>query len=241
LNENPGEAVIHEEFGSGETLAYFEANFPALFADNLEVAPGFRDEAAYDFTLLSTSPMVDAGAFLAYAASDGSGVTVPVDDAGYFHDGFGIAGAGGDLVQLEGQTVTATVIEVNYETNRLTLDRPLTWKAGQGVSLAYAGLAPDIGANELVSELELHGAPGDQAIYLSWSVNVTLPATTTWTIEYGGPPVAGLPEPARSYTLTGLTNYTWYTVTLSTDPPLLVDSVRVMPTDRQLFLPLVIQ
>jgi hypothetical protein len=99
----------------------------------------------------------------------------------------------------------------------------------------------DMGPYEAIPELELRGIPGDAAVYLSWTVNVSLPLTTTWTIEYGGPPVAGLPEPARSYTLTGLTNYTWYTVTLSTDPPLLVDSVRVMPTDRQLYLPWVVR
>ena len=88
--------------------------------------------------------------------------------------------------------------------------------------------------------------PGDQAIYLSWTVNVTLPATTTWTIAYDGPagvppsPIIGLAEPTRSYTLTGLTNYTWYTVTLTTDPPMLTDTVSVMPTNVLLYMPLVV-
>ena len=49
------------------------------------------------------------------------------------------------------------------------------------------------------------------------------------------------PRKTRAYALTGLENYTWYTVTLSTDPPLLTDMVTVMPTDRLVFLPIVVQ
>jgi len=56
-------------------------NYPALFADNREDPPGFKDEPGYNFTLLNTSPMVDAGTFLAHAPSDGNGVTIQVDDA----------------------------------------------------------------------------------------------------------------------------------------------------------------
>ena len=245
LNEHPGEAVVHEEFGSGETLAYFQVNYPALFADNREFVPGFRDEPGYNFTLLKTSPMVDAGTFLAHAANDGSGVTVQVDDARYFIDGFGIAGVNGDLIQLEGQTETATVIDTNYETHTLTLDRPLTWKAGQGISLAYEGMAPDIGAYEAAPDLELRGSSKDQAIALTWSVTAALPITATWQIDYDGPsgnqtpPITGIPADTRAYTLTGLTNYLWYTVTLTTDPPLLTATVTVMPTDHLMYLPLV--
>ena len=103
----------------------------------------------------------------------------------------------------------------------------------------------DMGPYEAIPELELAGVPGDAVIHLSWTVNVTLPLTSTWTIDYEGtpgdqpPPITGIPGETRLYALTGLENYTWYTVTLSTDPPLLMDSVRVMPTDRLLFMPLV--
>jgi parallel beta-helix repeat protein len=243
LNEGPGEAVIHEEFGSGETLAYFEAHYPALYTGNLQAAPGFRNEAGYDFTLHNASPMVDAGAFLAHTTGAGSGVALPVDDVGYFHDGFGIAG--GDLIQLEGQAETVRVLAVNFEAQTLTLDRPLIWQVGQGVSLAYAGLAPDLGAYELTPQLELHAGAGNQTIALSWSVNLTLPLTTTWTIDYAGPPgdqappITSLPADTRAYSLTGLANYTWYTITLNTDPSLLTATVSALPTDRLLHLPFV--
>jgi len=93
--------------------------------------------------------------------------------------------------------------------------------------------------------LSLTGVPASETIYLTWTLDTTLPATTTWTLRYDGPagdqpsPVAGLPEPARAYTLTGLTNYTWYTVTLNAmldETPFLTDTVRVMPVGPALQL-----
>jgi hypothetical protein len=92
----------------------------------------------------------------------------------------------------------------------------------------------------------LNGIPGDEAIYLTWEANTSLPASTTWRISYAGPPgdqpspISGLPETTRSYTLTGLTNYVTYTVTLQVmqdGAPILGDTVRVMPTDKFVFLP----
>jgi hypothetical protein len=47
----------------------------------------------------------------------------------------------------------------------------------------------------------------------------------------------------RDYPLTGLSNYAWYTITLSaagTDP-LLSATVRVMPTDILVYLPLILR
>lgn len=48
----------------------------------------------------------------------------------------------------------------------------------------------------------------------------------------------------RAYTLTGLTNYTWHTVTLNAmldSIPFLTDTVRMMPTDWLVYLPLVLK
>lgn len=108
----------------------------------------------------------------------------------------------------------------------------------------------DIGAYEFTPALALKGRPGSETIYLSWDVNITLPVSSTWTIHYDGPPgdelspITGLPEPTRAYTLTGLTNYEWYTITLNAmleGAPILTDTVRVMPTDILLYLPSVSQ
>ncbi len=127
---------------------------------------------------------------------------------------------------------------------------------GVGIQVDYAG-APrpqgdgwDIGAYEFIPLLDLHGRPGNRTIYLDWDVNTTLPPTSTWTIAYDGPtgdqpsPITGILSPTRAYTLTGLTNYVWYTVTLNAmlgSTPFLTDTVRVMPTDIFVYLPLVLR
>ena len=95
----------------------------------------------------------------------------------------------------------------------------------------------------LVNALTLTGRPADRAISLKWEVNATLPLTTTWTINYVGlpgdqpSPITGIPADTRLFTLTGLTNYTWYTITLATDPPWLSNTVTTMPTDHFIYLP----
>ncbi|KYK26813.1 hypothetical protein AYK26_04470 [Euryarchaeota archaeon SM23-78] len=98
--------------------------------------------------LQSSSPMIDAGAFLTKARSAGSGTNIPIEDASYFYDGWGIEGEVGDLIQLEEQSVTAYIVNVDYNSNTITVDKSLTWSSGTGVTLAYNGNAPDIGAYE---------------------------------------------------------------------------------------------
>jgi hypothetical protein len=94
--------------------------------------------------------------------------------------------------------------------------------------------------------LQSWGAPGDQTIYLNWNLNVTVPVTSTWQISYtnglGSFGVVTDVISSRTYTLSGLTNYTWYMVTLNAmldAAPILTDTVRVMPTDKLVYLPLV--
>lgn len=148
INLTSGENVIHEQFGVGAALSYFQTSFPAAYADNFEVAPGFVDAAGADFSLTAASNMIDTGAFLTHTAAAGSGAVVPVLDAGYFYDGFGIEGEVGDLIRFEGQSVTARITGVDYNANTLTLDESATWTAGQGIALAYSGSRPDLGAHE---------------------------------------------------------------------------------------------
>ncbi|VAW42929.1 hypothetical protein MNBD_CHLOROFLEXI01-3207 [hydrothermal vent metagenome] len=110
------------------------------------------------------------------------------------------------------------------------------------------GSSYDVGAYEFVSQLQLVGSPDDETIFLTWSVNTTLPVTATWQIVYDGPvgdqpsPISGLAAGTRSYALTGLTNYTLYDVTLNamlSGAPVLTDTVSVMPTDLLVYLPVV--
>ena len=107
---------------------------------------------------------------------------------------------------------------------------------------------PDIGAVEFVPQLILFGSPNNQTIHLAWTVNSSLPFISTWQIDFippvGSqvPPINDIPGSTRQYELTGLTNYTWYTITLNAmvdNMPILTDTIMVMPTDRLVYLPIV--
>ena len=102
------------------------------------------------------------------------------------------------------------------------------------------------GSNDLV----LNGTPADRAIRLTWTANTTVPVTSTWRIDYQSQtgtlytPITGILSPTRAYTLTGLSNYVWYTVTLNGmlgSTSFLADTVRVKPTDIFVYLPLVLR
>ncbi|MCB0155108.1 MAG: hypothetical protein KDF65_09935 [Anaerolineae bacterium] len=112
------------------------------------------------------------------------------------------------------------------------------------------GSAPDFGAVEFTPALSLSGQANDQTIRLTWTVDTTLPATSTWRIAYSGPPgdqpspLTGLASPTRAYTLTGLTNYTPYAITLNAmvgASPILTDSITLTPTDIFVYLPVVLK
>lgn len=99
-----------------------------------------------DFRLQASSPCIDAGTFLTRTRMSGRGRELPVEDVGYFSDGWGIVP--GDDIQLEGSPVVVRVIHVDRDTKVLQLDGDLVWQDGQGVALPYAGLRPDVGAFE---------------------------------------------------------------------------------------------
>lgn len=116
-----------------------------LFA-NTSGTPDVSNPNQFDFHVQPGSPAVNAGVFLTKTTTAGSGTVIPLEDAGFFIDGFGIVP--GDRIQLQGQSQTAGITSVDYSTNQLTIDTTLTWTAGLGVSLPYSGQAPDIGAFE---------------------------------------------------------------------------------------------
>ncbi len=75
-----------------------------------------------------------------------------------YYDGFDIVGEVGDLIQQHGQSTQVRIIDIDYVNNILTLNQTLSWTEGQGVHLAYSGIAPDIGSYEYEPE-ELLAAP----------------------------------------------------------------------------------
>lgn len=96
--------------------------------------------------------------------------------------------------------------------------------------------------------LLLHGAPGDHTIRLTWTLSGTLPMTSTWHIAYYSQTVpitiSNLISSTRAYTLTGLTNYVWHTITLNAlldGTSFLTDTLKLMPTDRLVYLPIIMK
>ncbi|MFC1976419.1 glycosyl hydrolase family 28-related protein [Chloroflexota bacterium] len=101
--------------------------------------------------------------------------------------------------------------------------------------------------------LTLAASPADRTIYLHWTVDpaYTLLATSTWHIDYYTQTVTApftatnIISPTRAYTLTNhVENYEWYTITLYAmvdSVPFLSDTVRVMPTDIFVYLPVVLK
>jgi uncharacterized repeat protein (TIGR02543 family) len=157
----------------------------------------------FDFHLQANSPAINAGGFLTKTTSAGSGTSIPVQDAGYFFDGWGYLE--GDLIQLQGQTVRARILSISG--NTLVVDKSLTWSAGQGVSLPYQGAAPDIGAYEYAG-----GAATTYTLTIS-ATNGTVTKTPDQTSYTSGQTVTLQAVPNTGYTfsswsgdLTGTTN-----------------------------------
>jgi hypothetical protein len=130
----------------------FNASFGSEFVNSMNSNPSFNnwDTRAYSLTSESSS-LVDKGTWLTTITSaTGNGTSFTVADAGYFCDGWGIMA--GDRIQIQGGTSSVGVKSVNYTTNSITVDTSIAWQKGYGVSLAFSGSAPDIGANEYSSE-----------------------------------------------------------------------------------------
>lgn len=139
--------VILAGAGGRMTIDAAAAQNPLLFSKNVNARPVFvavRPALMADFQLQPSSPGVGAGVFLTTASGSGNTKRLPVHDSLYFSDGNGLLP--GDTIQLQGTTQTATVVAIDRVANILTLSVPLTFSSGQGVALAYAGAAPDVGA-----------------------------------------------------------------------------------------------
>jgi hypothetical protein len=134
----------NKEQKTGFVLNAFEEQFPQTARANLEAEPRFVDAEKGDFHLLADSPCIDAGMPLTTARSSGKGTTIEVEDALYFTDGHGIVAP--DVLRVGGERVT--VQRVDYEANTIAVDRSISWRKGEPVTLDYTGKGPDIGAVE---------------------------------------------------------------------------------------------
>jgi len=128
-----------------KSLNQLESDYSNYFYNNVEENPQFVDEDNDNFRLSAGSPAIDSGAHLAQTTSSGtSTANVPVTDALFFSDGFGVIA--GDEIMVGSDTVTITSID--YDNNILTIDQLISFSSGEPVSLVYSGSAPDIGVYE---------------------------------------------------------------------------------------------
>ena len=135
--------------GAGEQVSVPDRSTVILIDNGGPADPRFVDAADDDLRLSPDSPMVDRGVALTLTVDAGEGTSMKVLDPTYFYEGFKIPGEGGDEIQLMGTSSSARITAIDFPTRTLTLDRPLTWTARQGVALKYSGAAPDIGAYEV--------------------------------------------------------------------------------------------
>lgn len=142
--ERSAVTLWNKEQEVGFTLGGFEEQFPQTARGNLEAEPMFINAEKGDFHLKAGSPCIEAGMPLTTARSSGEGTVIEVEDALYFCDGHGIVDP--DVVRVGKERVKA--VRVDYATNSITIDRSISWRRGDPVTLDYAGKAPDIGAVE---------------------------------------------------------------------------------------------
>jgi hypothetical protein len=166
-NAGDGAYVSPPEYAPGYSLVFGSACDPSPGCSYLSATtsapgmvvsknPNFNNVASYDFSLQAGSPAINAGTYLTTVAStdSGSGTSLIVNDAGFFQDGYGIAGVNPDCIAVTTVTNQVCITAVNYQTNTLTLASSITRSAGNPVWLysdstgrqVLFGQAPNIGA-----------------------------------------------------------------------------------------------
>ncbi len=97
--------------------------------------PQFVSIANLDAHVSSTSPGIARSRPQTTTTAGGSSTAiVPVADAGFFTDGWGIQWVNGDVVEV-GTNSGVMIASVNYAANTLTLASPITFNNGDGVFL----------------------------------------------------------------------------------------------------------
>lgn len=143
------DAALDVQNGGGVIgLAEAEKKFSSYVRSNILDVPTFavaNPKAPEDFELAPGSRGIDEGAPLTRTRGAGSGKTIPLQDAGYFTDGFSLID--GDRVRI-GDAAPLTVVAVDYAAHTITVDSSTTWSDKAPVSLDFHGKAPDIGARE---------------------------------------------------------------------------------------------
>jgi len=155
----------HYHWRVGSNLNWAQWSAEARVTDDIYENPDITNIAGKDYTLQSVSPCIDTGVNVTQTNGAGSSsTTLIVDDAQWFHDGFGLTD--GDTIRVGGSTVTVT--DVNYDTDTLTITPAISWSDGEGVHFPYNGAAPDMGAREYGDPSYTDTIRTDGIDYFTW-------------------------------------------------------------------------
>jgi hypothetical protein len=133
------------------TIDELELLYPNNVYDNIEFDPQFADALNRNYRLSNGSNCIDQGVALTNVVSGGQGTVIPVLDAIYFTDGYGLTDA--DVIRINSKRLA--IVDVNYDLNTITVDQVLSWQLGDEVFFDFEGDAPDIGAFEYGSSYSI--------------------------------------------------------------------------------------
>lgn len=142
IGTGPNQVIMWR--GEKYTLDEASSQISVEFSSNHYGDPKFRDARNLDFGLSADSAAVDIGVPLTETISQGSGRDIPVEDAGYFIDGYGIVD--GDTIKVGSEVVRITAVD--YSRNLLRVDRDIIWQSKAPVNFPYSGSRADAGAKE---------------------------------------------------------------------------------------------
>lgn len=134
-------------------------------AHSLEADPTFVDfplrpygyNAAWDWTLDTGSPGIDAGRCWTFASGSGSGsAALVIDNPYFFTDGFGIID--GDSIMVD--ATARMILSINYSTSTLTLSDTCSWSDNDSVWYVSAGARLDNVGAGIVPAADTSGDPG---------------------------------------------------------------------------------
>jgi|GEM_PF-2054448 len=203
LNVNLINANHPGNSSGGATYGWEEYKSDTGFdAHSMITDPLFINQNSYDFNLNANSLAINNGDFLTKANNAGNNSTsLIVQDARYFTDGYGLVE--GDKIKI-GSNNPASITNVDYGSNIITLAENLSWNNGDNVSYVYSGAKPDIGA----LESDYITPACTSFTYSSWSLCAN--GTQSRTVKTSSPAncTGGTPLISRTCTKSKITDKT---------------------------------
>jgi hypothetical protein len=195
-----------------------------------------RSFTSPNFALQVGSPAINAGTYLTTAVGSGNGSTsLTVADSYYFQGGSAASSnpKGSSLSTVQADQIAVGTVSnivrissVNYATNVITLEAPITWSNGASIwlysvsdgTVVLVGSAPDIGAYEYGAGGDVTApsvtitSPTSSATYSTSSSTVTLAGTASDNVVVTA--VSWVNNRGGSGTCTGTTSWSKTDITL---------------------------